>query len=154
MENDKESKELINTLYQEGMITFRTQITLMIQIMTVIVLGDITIIGFAFENQSSMLMLIGTIFPIALIIITNVVKRLMIPIVKTCYDIEQKYLTNKSPKLATSFILETQKSKKDSDFYKIKFTKSVIFHYIIIAIAFGQLILSFVFYFYFDWKLI
>ena len=153
MKRNKVSSELIKIQYQEGVSTYRTQISLLIQIMTVLVVGDITIIGFAFENKSASLLIIGAIFPATLLIIIKVIKRLMIPIIETCYRIENEYLTKETPRLATSYIEKTQLSKRPADFFKLRFTETRIYTYIVIVITIGQIASGIIFSIIFKWSI-
>ncbi|WP_299229731.1 hypothetical protein [uncultured Psychroserpens sp.] len=150
----KNEFDLIIHQYQEGIITFRTQISLLIQIITVLVVGNITVVGFAFQNISSTLLFVGAVFPIAIIIASRLTKKLMNPIIENCLEIEQKYLSKESPKLIHGFASKILIKYDNESISKINFTNSRIFRNIFYLISIGQILLGFLLHYYFNWYII
>jgi hypothetical protein len=154
MDNKDVNNDLIKIQYQEGVTTFRTQISLMIQIITVLAIGNITVVGFAFQNKSSSLLFVGSIFPIFVITITKIVKRLISPILQTCCEIEDACLKHDTPKLVNAFLRQTKTKKNNESDYNFRFSNSNIFQYIFICFSIGQILLGIILYFYSLWSLI
>jgi len=72
------------------METFRHGVTSLAQLVTVFVLADITLIGFAIDNQIAGIIFLGALFPLFIMNSASVVGKLLTPTIFTAYCIEQK----------------------------------------------------------------
>jgi hypothetical protein len=92
-------KELI-----EAISTYRTQYTLLTQAISVIIVGNITVIGWGFSNQKSGIILLGCIFPILMHYLYRAFHRMNVPVVYTAIQFENILGTNKYDWLATTYL--------------------------------------------------
>lgn len=145
--------DLIQLQYQEAVTTIRTQLSLLIQVEIAFVIGNITITGFAFENKSASLFILGSIFPIGILVINHLTKRLMIPIFRTCIEIEEKFLKEKIQNLVTGFVSTIKKNDKLSDINDFTFSRS-IFRYVLLFISLIQIAFGISLNYIFEWKFI
>jgi len=96
--------EFVISEFEQAAETFRTQFSLLTQAMTVLVLADVTLIGYAISTQISGIIVIGAIFPIMILYIAFSVDRLMLPIVYTAISLEHKYGGGNTDWLASTFL--------------------------------------------------
>jgi len=87
---EKINSEFLTVQYEQAMETFRHGVTSLAQLVTVFVLADITLIGFAIDNQIADIIFLGALFPIFIMNSANVVGKLLAPTIFTAYCIEQK----------------------------------------------------------------
>jgi hypothetical protein len=76
--------------YEQAMETFRHGVTSLAQLVTVFVLADITLLGFAIDNQIAGIIWLGALFPVFIMNSASVVGKLLAPTIFTAYGIEQK----------------------------------------------------------------
>ncbi|MCA9742236.1 hypothetical protein KC734_11890 [candidate division KSB1 bacterium] len=76
---------------QEAINTFRTGLSVLVQIVTVLVVANVSIIGYALSNKMSGVIFLGTLIPLLIIVITKMVSRLLIPAVFTAYSVEKSF---------------------------------------------------------------
>lgn len=89
MENDKNADFLRQQLDQ-AIQSYRSALTVLVQIMTVLIVANVTIWGYAINYKTAGLIFIGAIFPLLTIYLFNLVGRLLSPIVFTAYHAEQQ----------------------------------------------------------------
>jgi len=89
-DSEKISSEFLITQYEQAMETFRHGVTSLAQLVTVFVLADITLIGFAIDNQIAGIIFIGALFPLFIMNSASVVGKLLAPTIFTAYNLEQK----------------------------------------------------------------
>jgi hypothetical protein len=82
--------EFLIVQYEQAMETFRHGVTSLAQLVTVFVLADLTLLGFAIDNQIAGIIFLGALFPIFIMNSASVVGKLLAPTVFTAYCIEQK----------------------------------------------------------------
>ena len=87
---EKLNSEFLIMQYEQAMETFRHGVTSLAQLVTVFVLADITLIGFAVDNQAAGVIFLGAVFPLFIINSASVVGKLLTPTIFTAYCIEQK----------------------------------------------------------------
>jgi hypothetical protein len=95
---DLEVKQLVETIS-----TFRTQYTLMTQAFSVLLVGNLTILGWAFNNQKAGLILLSSLFPVSLLILKMIFTKQTLPIFYTGILLEKK-LGNDSDLVFESFL--------------------------------------------------
>lgn len=76
---------------QQSVETLRVQVSLLVQICTVLVLGDATVVGYAIQQRLAGVMWAGLIFPLAMRTFISFIMRLTVPIAATAVQIETEY---------------------------------------------------------------
>lgn len=97
--------EVYKLQYQQALDTYRTQFTLLINILTIFIIANVTLIGFAVDKKSSLMLLTGAIFPLAIHFAYRTIKELMKPIILTAIYFEKKNEYSRS-KLTCFYIHE------------------------------------------------
>lgn len=69
--------DFLTTQYEQWMETFRHGVTSLAQLVTVFVLADITLLGFAIDNQIAGIIWIGALFPLFIMNSASVVGKLL-----------------------------------------------------------------------------
>lgn len=103
----KTEDEFARLQYQQAIETYRTQLSLLVQIMTVLVLADATVAGYAITTQIASVWLIGALFPMIIRVVSIIALRLMAPVLLTAVSVERKYRIDGVPLLASTFISAT-----------------------------------------------
>lgn len=91
MVHKDEKGEFSKFQLQEVFTTYRTQYTLLIQIMTVLLVADVTVIGYSIHEKMCGVIFIGVVFPIMMMLVRRTIRRSMIPILFTGLTLENKY---------------------------------------------------------------
>ena len=86
----KLNPDFLVTQYEQAMETFRHGVTSLAQLVTVFVLADLTLLGFAIDNQIAGIIFLGALFPIFIMNSASVVGKLLAPTIFTAYGLEQK----------------------------------------------------------------
>jgi hypothetical protein len=97
-------KEFVRLQYQQAMETYRTQLNLLIQIATVLVVADATVVGYAISTQIAGVLFVGLIFPLALMFINRLIFRFTLPVIYVAISLERKFGSDNIDWLATTFI--------------------------------------------------
>ncbi|MGH7594753.1 MAG: hypothetical protein ACREOI_00285 [bacterium] len=87
---EKINSEFLIMQYEQAMETFRHGVTSLAQLVTVFVLADITLLGFAIDNKIAGIIFLGALFPVFIMNSASVVGKLLAPTIFTAYCIEQK----------------------------------------------------------------
>ena len=166
----KLEEEIVKLELDQAINTFKTQITLGVNILTILVIADVTLTGYAIREKSMGIMLIGIIFPIALIIISKIIKRLITPVIFTGYQLEKQFgpdhpllittfvrFLSKPSAIALDEILEKdieEQTKLLQDFHReFSLTKGKHFASIMYVVTFGQLLVPILLYYFFNWNM-
>jgi hypothetical protein len=96
--------EFIRMQLEQSIETYQTQFSLLIQAITVLVLGNVTVAGYALSTQRASILFIGSLFPMMILYVTYRINKLMIPIVYTAVSLEQKYGGPRMDWLASTFL--------------------------------------------------
>lgn len=99
----KIEQEFIKSQFEQAMETYRTSLSLLIQVIAVLVIANATVVGYAISTQISGILFIGPLFPITIMCIAHTVFKLMLPIIYTAMNLEHKYDFN-IDFLATTFL--------------------------------------------------
>lgn len=89
-DSEKINPDFLVTQYEQAMETFRHGVTSLAQLVTVFVLADITLLGFAIDNKIAGIIWIGALFPLFIMNSASVVGKLLAPTIFTAYGLEQK----------------------------------------------------------------
>jgi hypothetical protein len=76
---DNPLSDLERLQLQQAAETYRAQLSLMVQILTILVVADITLVGYAITAKSAAIVAIGTAFPLGMLYISWAVFKLSIP---------------------------------------------------------------------------
>jgi hypothetical protein len=86
-----ENKDFAKFQLQEVMNSYRTQYTLLVQILTALVIADVSVIGYALHEKTCGIIFAGAIFPIMMMFIKYRVRKIITPILYSGLSIESKY---------------------------------------------------------------
>lgn len=90
MPSARRELEIPKLVLQQAIETYRVQMTLLIQLITVLVLANVTLIGYAFTSKFGGLLLVGPLFPSMIYCAVRTVFRLSTPIVYAAVTVEQE----------------------------------------------------------------
>jgi hypothetical protein len=76
---------------QQAIDTYRAQITLLLQALTVLVVADCTVIGLALTNKLPVVMMVTPAFPLLMLYGIELAGRLSVPILYSALNIEHRY---------------------------------------------------------------
>ncbi|PID70040.1 hypothetical protein CSB37_03450 [bacterium DOLZORAL124_38_8] len=99
----KKTTELLEKEYVEALSTYRTQYSLMVQLFTVLVIGDFTVVGFGVDQRLSGVIALAAIFPIGIAVMMYFVNYYMFPIIFVAISIEQKLGNNRISHLMSTY---------------------------------------------------
>jgi hypothetical protein len=158
----------------QAITTYQTQLSLLVQIITILVIADATVVGYAISTQIAGILLIGPLFPIMIFVVSRIIFKLSLPTVYTAVSIEQKYGNTNGDWLASTFVsttispdylnrLKTIASTQDSS-ERIKQLRSApapsfkgpgtgITKLALVLIMLGQIIAPFILSSYFGWRM-
>jgi len=89
--SEKQISEIAKLQLQQSLETYRAQMSLLVQICTVLVVADATTVGYAVQQQLAGIIWVGAIFPLTIYLIIRTVFRLNLPILATAVSIESEY---------------------------------------------------------------
>lgn len=75
---------------QESISTYRTGLTVLVQITTVLIVANVTVLGYALSQKSAGILLIGACFPLLIVFLLKMVGKLFIPAIFTAYCAEKE----------------------------------------------------------------
>jgi len=84
--------------------TIRIQFSIAINVLTVMVLANITLIGYSFNSQSAGILLLGSILPFIMYKVILSAKKYMVPVAFTAIYLEKEYGEKKDSYIALTFI--------------------------------------------------
>lgn len=100
---DNES-EFVNIQINQALETYRNQFNLSVQALTVFVVANVTILGFAISNQIAGLLLVDALIPLLMTFIARAADKLMLPVVYVAISLEAKYGKPNTDWLASTFV--------------------------------------------------
>jgi len=106
--------ELILAEFEQAIITFRAGFTTLSRIGALLIIADVTVIGYAINTRIAGIVFLGAIFPFGIMYLIKVVGKLLTPVIITAYSIEKEYGDNKIRTLMNAG-LSINLSKKFSD---------------------------------------
>jgi hypothetical protein len=96
--------EFIKIQFQETIELFRSQLTMLVQAGTFLLLADVTVIGYAMNTRIAGILCIGALFPIMLWFLVTRVNQLMLPVLFTALSLEHRYGDREGDWLASTFL--------------------------------------------------
>ncbi len=96
--------ELTKLQLQQSIETYRLQMSLLVQVCTVLILADASVVGYAIQQRLAGIIWVGALFPLGMLMIIHIVVRLTLPIVATAVCIETKYKDPAVPGLVSTFL--------------------------------------------------
>lgn len=87
---DANNAEFLRQQLDQAIQSYRSALTVLVQIMTVLIVANVTIWGYAINYKTAGLIFIGAIFPLLTIYLFSLVGRLLSPIVFTAYHAEKQ----------------------------------------------------------------
>lgn len=165
-------QDFIKLQIDQAIKTLRTQLSLGTQIATLLIIADVSIVGYAINNKIAGILFIGALFPIMFWIIYYRLKRLMLPVIYTAVTLENKYGGDDSDWLVSTFVstiisveyIESLKeiSKIQDPVERIESLKKLglpkffgatkVFTTIFFIVLFLQLLLPIILYRIFEWR--
>lgn len=88
---NKPLTEIAKLQLQQCLETYRAQMSLLVQILTVLVVADATTVGYAVQQQLAGIIWVGLIFPVTMYFVIRTVFRLTLPVLATAISIEREY---------------------------------------------------------------
>ncbi|KAA3616606.1 MAG: hypothetical protein DWQ05_12815 [Calditrichaeota bacterium] len=76
--------------FEQTLITFRSMLTLAVQLSTLMMLANVTLIGYAFKEHKSAIFLIGAFLPVVLIIGIRETGKVITPLFFSAFFIEKE----------------------------------------------------------------
>jgi len=77
--------------FQQAIESFKTGFSLTIQILTVFVVANVTIIGYAISSQLAGIFIVGALIPLMMILVIVGVSKFLMPVLYTAATIESRY---------------------------------------------------------------
>ncbi|MGD0293722.1 MAG: hypothetical protein ABSB30_07690 [Terracidiphilus sp.] len=99
-----EASEITRLQLQQSIETYRVQLSLLVQIHTILIVGDATFIGYAITQRLAGVIWFGLVFPVAMILMSRQIHRLTIPILATAVWIESRYADSDVGGLVSTFL--------------------------------------------------
>ncbi len=99
-----ERMKLVQLQLEQAYETFRTQITLLTSVLTILIIANVTIIGYGISQEKAGIILIGAIFPMTVAYIIYRVNKMMIPVIYTAVRLEALFGEDEDDWLATTFL--------------------------------------------------
>lgn len=109
-----EELEFAGMEVRQAIETFRVQLSVMIQTTTILIVANVTLVGYAVANQVSGLFFVGSLIVIVTFYVMGQAFGIMVPVVYTAVVLERKYGGSGSDWLASTFLLHlTSKTFED-----------------------------------------
>jgi len=150
--------------------TFMDQFKLVIQIVTALVVANITILGYAIGTKTAGMIYAGALVPITIIYVLYVASQFMTPIIYTAVNLENKYSQKKNDFLISTFLSYVLSrdylnslnkistiENPDERFRKLRKLGFPIFNrrsfqIALLILSLEELVLPFLLHYYFGWQ--
>ncbi len=96
--------DLTKVQLQQSVETYRVQLSLLVQICTVFVVADATVVGYAIQQRLAGFMWAGLVFPYGILSMMHIIARLTLPILATAVHIEAKYRDPEASGLMSTYL--------------------------------------------------
>ncbi len=96
--------EITKLQLQQSIETYRVQMSLLVQMCTVLVVADATTVGYGIQQKLAGIIWVGMIFPVTMFLVIRVIFRLTLPVLATAIAIESRYKDTEVPGLMSNFI--------------------------------------------------
>jgi len=102
--NPTEMPEITKIQLQQSVETYRVQLSLLVQISTVLAASDAAVVGYAAQQRIAAIIWAGLVLPVAMIVVIRVIFRLAIPVLATALAIETRYKNPEVIGLMSTFV--------------------------------------------------
>ncbi len=102
-----QDSELVEIEIAEALDTYRTQHTLLVQLVTVLIIINASIIGIAIEKSNFHLVLVGGFCQLAILFTRMKAYQMMIPIMYSAYHLEEKSESKNTDWIILTFMATT-----------------------------------------------
>ena len=99
--------EFIRLQFEQAVETFRAQFSLYVQGATVLVIANMTLISYAISTQIAGVLLVGPVFPLAVLFSAYAIGKLQLPIAYTAVSLEDRYAAPDVDWLVSTFLATT-----------------------------------------------
>ena len=170
---DQALPEITKLELQQSIETYRVQMSLLVQICTVLVVADATTVGYAIQQKLAGIIWVGIVFPVTMFLVIRVIFRLTLPVLATAIAIESKYRDPEVAGLLSNFVSTSisptflprlrEASLIESESERIKairalrrpaFSGASPTKWMLVAIILGQLITPLLLEHFADWTLL
>ncbi len=101
---DKYQVDFIRMQFEKAIDTYQKQSALFVQITTVLVVANVTLLGFAFTNKSAGVFLAGALFPPMVLYLMSRFRKIILPYLYVAVSIEQKYGGSETDWMASTYL--------------------------------------------------
>jgi hypothetical protein len=171
--NEVNKSDFVKMQFDQAIETYRTEFTTLIQIVTALIIADLSIVGFAINNHIAGILLIGSLFPLIILSTLIRINKYMLPVVYAAIILENKYGKDSDDWLMSTFIsisispelTETFKRISSVDDYKerMKTLRNMDIptlgigrnrtRFSLIIISIGQILIPFLLTHFYNWRL-
>ena len=165
--------DFAKTEFEQALGFFRSAHTLFAQVATVLVIANVTLIGYSLDKKTSSILFIGAIMPLCVIVVLEVIGRLQVSTLFTIISIERKYGDPEVSWLMTTGMLvnlSKKLSKKVNDVFAVVNSEeqavllrrlripllgywNCLVNIVLVFFAIVQIVVSVLLYRYFNWTL-
>lgn len=161
----------VKSQLEQAFETFRVQFSLLTQVASVLVLADVTVIGYAISTKNAGILLIGALFPIIIRRVAQFASKLMLPVIYSAVSLETKYGGAGEDWLASTFLgvlsieyieeLKSISTIQDTHqrMAKLRLSPLILFgkgsktRLILLLVTLSQIIAPVVLFLFFNWQL-
>ena len=86
-----DEQKFVRLQFEQAIETLRAEFSLLVQMLTVLILANATLIGYSISTEISGILFLGSIFPIMMIYFTRTIFKTSIPILYIAMSIENKH---------------------------------------------------------------
>jgi hypothetical protein len=169
--NSAPSDDFTKQQVDQAIRTFLSQFTILIQVVTILVVANVTIVGYGISEKFGGALLIGSFIPLVIIYMMNGVSRYMIPIIFSAVNLEDQLAEGRKVLLISTFVSFAASAeylaqlkkiadirdndKKMEELHKMKFPMFARrrFNLILMLISATELVIPFYLSTYQGWKL-
>jgi len=166
-----EEIDFVNSQITQAIESLRTELTLTVQILTVFVVANATMIGFSVSSQKSGIVFVAALIPLMMLIIIRGISKFMLPIIYTAITLETKFGRRNTDWLSSTFmaiavspefVKNIQRMSQIDDYYeriaklrklKLELIDRPHFRLILMLIIIAQITGGIILTTYFGWKL-
>ena len=103
VQQDQQDREFLLLQYATALEIYLTQVRLMVQILTILVVVNATVVGFAISERAAAILWVGAIFPFTAIVITQLMFRVARPVMHFAVSVEERFRVPDFDMLASTF---------------------------------------------------
>ena len=173
---DSQVMEFVRIQYNQAFEVFKMQINIFIQVATILVIANVSLIGYAMNQQIAGIVAIGMFFPMVILITISLVNKTLIPVMFTIIRIERTFGKNSFGWFGTTYFAHVISEEFVNQLNKIiknksaniqlhelkKIKKSPVSNIVgvtnfiqllLVIIAIGQVVAAGILVFFFQWRI-